>query len=382
MPQRSERESIAHSLLTNFLTYHKLREKLRMQQKRRARQFLRRHISKTRAETPTTAASTDSDVSLTSSSGWSSSTGNWSTSDDDGYDGDSDESTSDWSSDSDLSSSSSSSLSLSTHSDSSNRNLGSFTTSDSAEAMSVDSGSDWSDSDDDDGWNLGPQHFLYGSSLSRRVRQSISALYAKRYWKGTRGARRRSRPAAHLVFVLRNSTKDPALFRRELRVNPATFEALVQQLESDSIFINKSSNDQIPVSHQLAITLYRFGHFGNSAGLHKAAQWSGYGKGTVVLATRRVMTAVLRPQFLKMAVHLPTDQEKEEAKEWVERKSCKDWRDGWCFVDGTLILLYARPHWYGESYFDRKCNYSLNLQVCDHSYIRYPLLTILQLQCF
>ena len=32
-------------------------------------------------------------------------------------------------------------------------------------------------------------------------------------------------------------------------------------------------------------------------------------------------------------------------------------------VDGTLIPLYVRPHWYGKSYFDRKNDYSLNVQV-------------------
>ena len=58
-----------------------------------------------------------------------------------------------------------------------------------------------------------------------------------------------------------------------------------------------------------------------------------------------------------------TEDEKEDAKMWVEAHSCKAWRDGWCLVDGTLIPLYDRPHWYGESYFDRKCNYSLNFQV-------------------
>ncbi|KAJ7584581.1 hypothetical protein C8J56DRAFT_789714 [Mycena floridula] len=61
---------------------------------------------------------------------------------------------------------------------------------------------------------------------------------------------------------------------------------------------------------------------------------------------------------------MPTDKEKEEAKKWVEDHSCAGWCNGWCFVDGTLVPLYAKPNWYGESYFDRKCRYSLNIQVC------------------
>src|SRR5467141_4751535 len=83
----------------------------------------------------------------------------------------------------------------------------------------------------------------------------------------------------------------------------------------------------------------------------------------VHLVTCQVMTAVLHPEFRKLAVHFPTPSEKEKAKDWVQAHSCKAWRRGWCFVDGTLFPLSNRPYWYGESYFDQKCNYSLNIQV-------------------
>ncbi|KAE9399470.1 hypothetical protein BT96DRAFT_957252 [Gymnopus androsaceus JB14] len=68
---------------------------------------------------------------------------------------------------------------------------------------------------------------------------------------------------------------------------------------------------------------------------------------------------------MNKAVKLPTELEKEEAKKWVEKHSCRAWRDRWCFVNGTLIPLYARPYWYGESYFNRKCHYSLNIQIIN-----------------
>jgi hypothetical protein len=35
-------------------------------------------------------------------------------------------------------------------------------------------------------------------------------------------------------------------------------------------------------------------------------------------------------------------------------------------VDGTLIPLFEKPGHHGEVYFDRKSNYSLNVQVCPH----------------
>jgi hypothetical protein len=72
---------------------------------------------------------------------------------------------------------------------------------------------------------------------------------------------------------------------------------------------------------------------------------------------------VLRPSFMSNAVQFPTAEEKKKAKAWVEAHSCYAWRHGWCLVDGTLVLLSKRPTWFGESYFDRKCNYSLNVQV-------------------
>jgi hypothetical protein len=134
-------------------------------------------------------------------------------------------------------------------------------------------------------------------------------------------------------------------------------------LEQDPVFFNNSNHPQLPVEQQLAVALYRFGHNGNAASIQAVANWAGLGKGTVHLITRQVLTAVLRPGFMKSAVHMPTPEEKEKAKQWVKNHSCHGWRHGWCFVDGTLIPLDERPTWYGESYFGRKCNFSFNFQV-------------------
>ncbi|KAH7902807.1 hypothetical protein BJ138DRAFT_1108223 [Hygrophoropsis aurantiaca] len=96
---------------------------------------------------------------------------------------------------------------------------------------------------------------------------------------------------------------------------------------------------------QLAVTLYCFGHNGNGASLQQVANWAGMGKGIVHLVTQRVMTAILRPDFMRDAVRYPTPEEKEKAKVWIEAHLCKAWWNGWCMVDGTLILLYNRPFW-------------------------------------
>ena len=143
-----------------------------------------------------------------------------------------------------------------------------------------------------------------------------------------------------------------------------TFDCLIEAIVDDPVFVSHSElSCQAPFQEQLAVTLYCFGHNGNGASLQSIANWAGIGKGTVELYTRRVMIALLRPEFMKNAVRWPNDEEKGAAKKWVQDHSCRAWRNGWCFVDGTLIPLATRPYWYGESYFDRKCWYSLNVQV-------------------
>ncbi|KAG2350051.1 hypothetical protein BDR05DRAFT_833981, partial [Suillus weaverae] len=53
----------------------------------------------------------------------------------------------------------------------------------------------------------------------------------------------------------------------------------------------------------------------------------------------------------------------EQAKEWVEEASCPAWQHGWLMVDGTLVPLYQHPGFYGNTWFDRKSNYSMNVQL-------------------
>lgn len=165
----------------------------------------------------------------------------------------------------------------------------------------------------------------------------------------------------YLVLVLFKED-DPARFRRNLRVSPKTFDAIFNKIDWHPVFLNGSTQEQMPVAEQLAITLFRFGHFGNAASVECVAQWAGCSAGMVVSATRRVIQAILT--FHDEFVHWPSSEEKEAAKEWVEAAACAAWRDGWVFVDGTLVPLSDKPGHHGEAYFDRKSNYSLNVQVC------------------
>jgi len=202
------------------------------------------------------------------------------------------------------------------------------------------------------------------ASLHSQVFNELKQMYAHRYERPRKRLPKPQEPfMKHVLERLKGERPDH--FRTELRVSPLTFDRLVEAIKNNSVFANHSKlSPQAPVREQLAVALYRFGHNGNAADLQSIANWAGIGKGTVELYTRRVMVALLQPDFMKSSVRWPDEVEKEAAKRWVQDHSCKAWRDGWCFVDGTLVPLATRPYWYGESYFDRKCRYSLNIQVC------------------
>ncbi|KAF8233148.1 hypothetical protein L208DRAFT_1268176, partial [Tricholoma matsutake] len=195
------------------------------------------------------------------------------------------------------------------------------------------------------------------------IREEIEHMYCKHYEVPcTRIPKPDKSFLHHLLMTLKAGR--PKDFCGELWVSPYTFDCLVAKISVDPVFANNSETAlQTPVEEQLAVALYCFGHDENAAGLQSTACWAGVGKGTIHLFTRRVMVAVLWPEFMQEAVRYPTPEEKEEAKKWVAKCSCKVWRRGWCFVDGTLVPLSKHPFWFGESYFNWKCQYLLSFQI-------------------
>ncbi|KAJ7772088.1 hypothetical protein DFH07DRAFT_953371 [Mycena maculata] len=76
----------------------------------------------------------------------------------------------------------------------------------------------------------------------------------------------------HLVLV-EFKEGDPKRFRRNLRVSLETFDELVLRIQNHAIFSNNSRHPQTPPYIQLAITLFRFGHDGNTASVESIAQY-------------------------------------------------------------------------------------------------------------
>ncbi|KAL4061805.1 hypothetical protein V8B97DRAFT_1878714 [Scleroderma yunnanense] len=199
-------------------------------------------------------------------------------------------------------------------------------------------------------------------STSSVILNSILSLHAYHYisdWSPI------PKSNANLQLLLNDwKINHPDIFQSYVRVTPACFDLLTATLGDDPVFHNQSNIPQMPVAEQLAIALFCFGHYGNAANTMKTALWAGIGYGTVCLVTSWVMRAVCGEQFHQAALHWPDEATIECAKLWVEENSCPAWWDGWAMVDGTLVSLHARPGFYGNTWYDCKSNYSMNVQVC------------------
>jgi hypothetical protein len=222
-----------------------------------------------------------------------------------------------------------------------------------AEILAIDD-EEHKEHDDDDDYLA---FFISGMLL-----QSLRQLYTTRYLeKHVRILK--STDTLHLILTEYKKNR-PNIFCTFLWVSPTTFDALLAAICKHPVFENDSQNEQAPVEIQLAIALHRFGHFGNAASLLKVGIWAGIGWGTVDLYTRHVMVAVCSDRFQKSAIRWPNEEEKAIAKEWVASQSCPAWADSFVMVDGTCAVLHSRLAFYGNSFYDQKQKYSLNVQVC------------------
>lgn len=181
----------------------------------------------------------------------------------------------------------------------------------------------------------------------------------------TRVLNRRPPPprAPQIQLLTEWATDHPERFRRKVRVLPSVFDELVRKIQDHPIF---STQGQLPVYFQLALFLNRAGHYGNAATPEDVAEWAGVSVGTVYNCSRRVMISLisLHDEVMHWNIQDPACiEEKNKAKAWVGGRICSGWKYGYLSGDGTCFNLYQKPGHYGETFCDRKCNYSLNCQV-------------------
>lgn len=191
--------------------------------------------------------------------------------------------------------------------------------------------------------------------------------------------------ASQLHLLPEWANLSPERFRRKLRVDPQVFDKLIERIQDHPIFQNNSNNSQLPVAVQLALFLNGVGHYGNAATTEDVADWAGVSVGTVYNCYKRVMIAIL--QHHDDAIHFdPLDTEDQEerrrAKQWVEQRTCREWRGGFLCVDGTPFNLFQKPGWHGEGFFDKKSNYSLTAQVCSFLPIDFDTFTPIKRSLF
>ncbi|THU87913.1 hypothetical protein K435DRAFT_680825 [Dendrothele bispora CBS 962.96] len=192
---------------------------------------------------------------------------------------------------------------------------------------------------------------------SQHILEAMASLYVKRYPQERQPI---NKSGSQLKLLLTDWKQNrPEIFRSYVRMTPKAFDKLVESIQHHPVF----KKDQMEVEKQLVIALYRFGHYGNAASTIKVALWAGIGYGTVRDVTRRVMEACCDEKFRSSVLRWPSETVREKSKQWVEEHSCAAWRNGWLMVDGTLVPLYARPAFFGNTWFDRKSNYSMNVQL-------------------
>lgn len=89
-------------------------------------------------------------------------------------------------------------------------------------------------------------------------------------------------------------------------------------MKDHPVFHNNSTQEQIPVDYQLAITLYRMGRFGNGASIEDIANIAGISEGGVLRCTRHCFDAIdaLHDIFVRPL----SNDEKEAQKRWVDQQ--------------------------------------------------------------
>jgi len=120
---------------------------------------------------------------------------------------------------------------------------------------------------------------------------------------------------------------------------------------------NKELNKkQYAVQLQLLVFLNRIGSEGAEGNSKKLANFFGISPGTVRNITKRVTKAIL--SLKEEVIIWPKSSHREAMK--TEIKILYGFQNCIGIIDGTIVILYKRPSYYGDSYWCRKltCKWS------------------------
>lgn len=95
--------------------------------------------------------------------------------------------------------------------------------------------------------------------------------------------------AARIELIL---NYDDRHFRQEARMSKMCFWRLNDLLKDNPVFSNASYRYQDPTHHQLLVTLFRLGKYGNGSGVGHTASYFALGDGTTEIYTWRCLKAI------------------------------------------------------------------------------------------
>ena len=149
-------------------------------------------------------------------------------------------------------------------------------------------------------------------------------------------------PRASQLHLLHHAAEHhPVQFRQKLHINPLIFDDILDQISDHTIFQNWSNNKQLPVAIQLAVFLFRAGHYGNACTPEDVTQWAGISVGMVVNCTRHVMATILDQHDEFIYTPDVCSEDMCRVQEFTESWTCCVWRNGAFAADGTAVSLYA-----------------------------------------
>ncbi|KAG0285731.1 hypothetical protein BGZ97_007697 [Linnemannia gamsii] len=138
-------------------------------------------------------------------------------------------------------------------------------------------------------------------------------------------------------------------FIQQFRTTRYGFAVIMELIQWNTVFTNKSNLAQTHPAWQLAVALMRLGHYGSRASPQIIASDVGIGTGTVVDFTNRVVAALvsIAPDWIQW----PNEDERVEHGQEMRLEGFPG-----CigFIDGTTFPLAFRPSLEGGCYFDRK----------------------------
>ncbi|KAI7964478.1 hypothetical protein MJO29_002576 [Puccinia striiformis f. sp. tritici] len=187
----------------------------------------------------------------------------------------------------------------------------------------------------------------------------LQQVLSHRYLEARRPPKSRGEYDLQLLFNM--SDYD---FRQAARTSKDGFVQVLEKIVGNPVFHRGGGGGrwaQLPIAHQLALTLERLGSNGNGASVGRFSRNLQVGRGTVIKVSCRVIAALV--SLGRMYVQWPNRERRAEISEVLRMEGFEGCMG---FVDGTTIPLFQRPGFDGETFFDRKKRYSLNAQiVCD-----------------